>query len=151
VTEKDVKLDLIMSLHLKRLRAMLRAIPNPHKNGKMTRSLLFETSPGQKFAVDAEQLHTQPKLLEGVKSNSSLIIRAFDITAYVIFGLSVIFSVLYVWWLWMPGSMICAAMLYLVQRSAGSFAKQAAQNSNDAFLYLHSIGALWVVHAAGTA
>ena len=130
---------------------MLRAIPNPHKNGKITRSMLFEASPGQTFAVDAEHLRMKPQLLENVKTRSSWVIRGFDLTAYLIFGFSIILSALYVWWLWMPGSVICAAMRYLVQRSAGSFAKRAAQNSNDAFLYLHSIGALWVVHAASVA
>lgn len=130
---------------------MFRVIPNPHKNGKMTRTMLFEAGPGQTFAVDAEQLHSSPGLLDGVKRRASWIIRALDFTAYFILAMSLVMSVLVAWWLWIPGSVICSAILYIVQRSAGSFAKRAAMASNDAFLYLHSVGALWVVHSASMA
>lgn len=127
---------------------MLQAIPNPHRDGKMTRTVLFETGPGQTFAVDAEQLHTMPRLLEGVRTNASWIIRGLDCTAYIILASSIAMSFFVAWWLWIPGSFIYSAIRYVVQRSAGSFAKKAALKSNDAFLYLHSIGALWVVHPA---
>lgn len=131
--------------------SMFRVIPNPHKNGKMTRTMLFEAGPGQTFAVDAEHLHSSPRLLDGVRTRASWIIRGFDLVAYLILAASLVMSVLVAWWLWIPGSVICAAMLYIVQRSAGSFAREAAMKSNDAFLYLHSVGALWVVHSASTA
>ena len=130
---------------------MFRVIPNPHRNGKMTRTMLFEAGPGQMFAIDAEQLHASPKLLNAVKTRASWIIRGLDFTAYTILALSLVMSVLVAWWLWMPGCTICAAILYIVQRSAGSVARRAAMKSNDAFFYLHSVGALWVVHTAGMA
>lgn len=130
---------------------MLRAIPNPHRDGKMTRTLLFKAGPDQTFAVDAEQLHTKPILLEAVRAKASWIIRGLDFTAYIILAASFLMSFLVTWWLWIPGSIIYASIRYIVQRSAGSFAKRAALQSNDAFLYLHSIGALWIVHPAAMA
>ena len=126
-------------------------MPNPHNEGKLTRALTFEAGPGQTFAVDAEQLHTKPRLLDGLRAYSSWIILALDFAAYLILAASLVMSFAVAWWLWIPGTIICAALLQLVQRSAGSAAKQAALRSNNSFLYLHSIGALWVVHAAGTA
>jgi len=128
---------------------IFQTMPNPHNEGKLTRTLTFEAGPGQTFAVDAEQLHTKPRLLDGLRAYSSWIIHALDFAAYLILATSIVMSVAVSWWLWIPGLVICAAILQLVQRSAGSVAKQAALTSNNSFLYLHSIGALWVVHAAG--
>ena len=130
---------------------MFCVIPNPHKNGKLTRTMLFEAGPGQTFAVDAEQLRTTPKLLDGVKTRASWRIRSLDLIAYVILALSFVLSFLAAWWFFMLGCAICAAIRYIVQRSAGSVAKRAAMTSNAHFLYLHSIGALWIVHAASAA
>ena len=126
---------------------IFRTMPNPHNEGKLTRTLTFEAGPGQTFAVDAEQLHTKPGLLDGLRAHSSWIIHALDFVAYLILAASIVMSVTVSWWLWIPGTIICTAILQLVQRSAGSVAKQAALQSNNSFLYLHSIGALWVVHA----
>ena len=113
--------------------------------------MLFETGQGQTFAVDAEHLHSTPQLLDEVKTRASLIIRGLNLTANFILVMSFVLSVFAAWWLFMPGCAIYAAIRYIVQRSAGSVAKRAAMRSNAHFLYLHSIGALWIVHAASTA
>lgn len=128
---------------------IFHVIPNPHKDGKLARTVTFEAGPGQTFALDVEQLHTSPKLLDALKSYSSWIVRALDFAAYLILAASLVMSFTVAWWLWIPGVVICTAILQLVKRSTGTLAKRAALESNNAFLYLHSIGALWVVHAAG--
>ena len=125
-----------------------RVIPNPHKAGKLTRTMTFEAGPDQTIAIDAEQLHKTPKLLDALQARSSWIISSLDLVAYLILAGSLILSFTSVPWLWVPGIAICVAILQLVQRSAGSRAKRAAMQSNAAFFYLHSIGALWIVHAA---
>lgn len=130
---------------------LFQTIPNPHKDGKLTRTLTFEAGPGQRFAIDAEQLHTTPRLLDALHKKSSWVILGLDFTAYLIFAASLVMTFAVAGWLWIPGVIICATILYLVQRSAGSLAMESARKSNSALLYLHSIGALWVVHPAGHA
>lgn len=130
---------------------MLCVIPNPHKNGKLTRSMLFHANPAQTFAVDAEQLRSTPKLLDAVETRASLIIRTLDFSAYLILVMGVVMSFFAQWWLFLLGAATFAAIRYIVQRSAGSVAKRAAMKSNANFLYLHSIGALWIVHEASRA
>lgn len=130
---------------------LFQTIPNPHKDGKLTRSMLFEAGPGQMFAVDTEQLHMKPKLLNGLRARSSWIILGLDFIAYFIFAASLVMSFTVSWWLWAPGIIISALILRIVQRSAGSLAKISALNSKKALLYLHSVGALWVVHPASHA
>jgi len=130
---------------------LFRTIPNPHQAGKLTRTLTFEAGPGQVFAVDAEQLHMRPRLLDGLREKSSWVILALDFAAYFILAASLVMSFTVTWWLWIPGTIICTLILQIVQRSAGSLAKDSALKSSDALLYLHSIGALWVVHPASLA
>jgi len=130
---------------------LFRTIPNPHKDGKLTRTLTFEAGPGQIFAVDAEQLHTTPRLLDGLRAKSSWIILGLDFIAYLILAASLVMSFAVAWWLWIPGTIISTIILQIVRRSAGSLAKYSALKSNNALLYLHSIGALWIVHPASFA
>ena len=130
---------------------LFRTIPNPHKDGKLTRTLTFEAGPGQVFAVDTEHLHRSPRLLDALRAKFSWVIFALDFVAYLIIAAGFVLSFTSTWWLWMPSTIIGTLILQMVQRSAGSLAKQSALKSKKDFLYLHSIGALWVVHPASLA
>ncbi|MEE9380242.1 MAG: hypothetical protein V3V03_02445 [Hyphomonadaceae bacterium] len=123
----------------------LKIIPNPHAAGQPTLSLLFEASPGQTYAIDAEKLYRQPSLLNAVSERSALKIHALDMMAYLILILGVIGSFFVIWWLWLPCVSLCTAMLSVNRKSAGEMARSAAMNSSSAFLHLHTIGALWLV------
>ncbi len=125
----------------------MKILPNPHSDGRMTRSVLFEAAPGQTYAIDAERLYNEPHLLDALARRSRLKIRALDVVAYTILVLGVIGSFLGVWWLWAPGVALCAATLHVNRKSAGDMARIAAERSSEAFLYLHTIGALWLVRA----
>lgn len=128
-----------------------QTIPNPHKDGKLTRTLTFEAGPGQVFAVDTEHLHSSPRLLDNLQAKFSWIVLALDFVAYLIIAAGFVMSFTSAWWLWVPGTIIGTLILQMVQRSTGSLAKQSALRSKKDLLYLHSIGALWVVHPASWA
>jgi len=111
----------------------------------------FEAGPGQRFAIDAEQLHASPRLLDALRAKSSWVIFGLDFVAYLILAASLVMSFTVSPWLWIPGIIISTLIVQMVQRSAGSLAKISALQSKSHLLYLHSIGALWVVHPASHA
>ncbi len=123
----------------------LKTIPNPHAAGRPTLSLLFEATPGQTYAIDADRLYREPRLLDAVSRWSALKIRALDLIAYIVLMLGVVGSFFVIWWLWLPALALCAAMLSVNRKSAGDIAKNAALSSNEAFFHLHTIGALWLI------
>ncbi len=123
----------------------LPILPNPHSAGRLTRSILFQPSPGQTYAIDAERLYREPELLRTFDKWSDVKIRGLDLIAYALLILGVLGSFFAAWWLWAPGVAICALMLTVNRKSAGDMARSAALGSNEDFLYLHSIGALWLV------
>ena len=103
----------------------LKCAPNPHRAGRMTRALFIEQVPGQRFAIDAEELHKRPELL-----------NAFVLASFAV-----------VWWAFMPGLAICVLMLATNRKSAGEIARKAATRSVDDFRALHEMGCLWLVYA----
>ena len=125
----------------------LRCRPNPHFGGRMTRALTFESAPGQRFAIDAETLHKRPELLSAFGPWMYLRFRVLDACAYLIFLLSVLGSLQYNWWLFIPGLAACVLMLAANRKSAGAVARNAARRSADHFRRLHEIGCLWLVMA----
>jgi len=125
-----------------------RIRPNPHDNDRLTRTVMFEATPGQTYAIDAERLHKTPDLLNKLSKSAGWRVRAVDALAYVILVGSILLSFKMAWWLFLPGAALCALMLQMGRQSAGSIAKSAALQSNGAVFYLHSIGALWLVHSA---
>ncbi|MEO0981555.1 MAG: hypothetical protein AAFX03_02755 [Pseudomonadota bacterium] len=125
----------------------LKVSPNPHAGGRLTRTLQFEASPGQTYAIDAERLYREPHLLNYLEAKNKLRIRALDVAAYAILVFGVLGAFFLAWWLWVPGVALCALMLSVNRKSAGEIARTAALSSNSSFLYLHTIGALWLVRA----
>jgi len=126
-----------------------RIRPNPHDNDRLTRTVMFEAAPGQTYAIDAERLHKTPSLLNEVSKQAGLRVRAVDALAYLILIAGILLSFKAAWWLFLPGVVLCTLLLQIGRQSAGSIAKSAALQSNSAVFYLHSVGALWLVHSAG--
>lgn len=124
----------------------LKCQPNPHKGGRMTRALVYEQSPGQLFAIDAETLHKQPELLSDFGRYMYARFRILDAMAYLICLLGVLASIAYVWWMFIPGLAICALMLSVNRKTAGAIARSAARKSVDNFRKLHEMGCLWLVY-----
>ncbi|KCZ56290.1 hypothetical protein HY29_09575 [Hyphomonas beringensis] len=112
----------------------------------MTRALVYEQSPGQLFAIDAETLHKQPELLSDFGRYMYARFRILDAMAYLICLLGVLASIAYVWWMFIPGLAICALMLSVNRKTAGAIARSAARKSADNFRKLHEMGCLWLVY-----
>ena len=123
----------------------LRCEPNPHRGGRMTRALVYENVPGQRFAIDAEALHKQPELLKEFGRFMYVRFRVLDALAYLICLCGAIVSVFYLWWMFIPGLVICVLMLAVNRHAAGEIAHRAARRSADNFRKLHEMGCLWLV------
>lgn len=121
--------------------------PNPHDQGRMTRALVFENTPGTRFAIDAETLHRNPALLEPFGKGWHARLRVLDALAYLICLSGVIAAIVIGWWMAGAGLIICVMMLSANRTTAGRLAKSAAQRSSESFRKLHEMGCLWLVMA----
>ena len=65
--------------------------------------------------------------------------------AYAILIASVIAAFAIAWWIVIPGLVACVLMIAVNRKRAGEVAMRAARRSTEAFLYLHTIGVLWLV------
>ncbi|WP_340694002.1 hypothetical protein [Hyphomonas sp.] len=125
----------------------LKCAANPHRAGRMTRALFMEHVPGQRFAIDAEELHKRPELLNAFGRNMYVRFRVLDAFAYLICLIGVLATFAVVWWAFIPGLAICVLMLGANRKSAGEIARKAATRSVDDFRALHEMGCLWLVYA----
>ncbi|MEM5515631.1 hypothetical protein WNY37_01640 [Henriciella sp. AS95] len=123
----------------------LRTVPNPYDEGRPTRVVRFEQPDDQVYAIDAEQLHKNPKLLNQFSRLNEFKLRSLDFLAYAILVLFIIASLAVAWWLFIPGLTACALMVAINRKFAGETAARAARRSTQDFLYLHTIGVLWIV------
>lgn len=121
--------------------------PNPHDAGRMTRTLIFENTPGTRFAIDAETLHRHPELLKPFGRWLDVRLRLLDGLAYLACLVGVIAALVVGWWTAGVGLLICVLMLAANRKTAGRLARAAAQRSADSFRRLHEIGCLWLVMA----
>lgn len=128
---------------------LLKPIANPYENGHLTRSVLYRPNETQTYAIDAEQLHRNPRLLNAFGRGRALLIRALDVTAYLLGLGGVAASFFFAWWLFVPSLLASTAMLLANRKAAGTMARKAIAESNAHFFYLHSQRALWLVPQPG--
>lgn len=121
--------------------------PNPHDDGRMTRALIFENTPGTRFAIDAETLHRHPEMLKPFGRWLHIRLRILDGLAYLACLVGVIAALVVGWWMAGLGLVICVMMLAANRKTAGRLAKSAAQRSSESFRKLHEMGCLWLVMA----
>ncbi|MFN3313229.1 MAG: hypothetical protein ACK46Q_07165 [Hyphomonas sp.] len=121
--------------------------PNPHDAGRMTRALIFENTPGTRFAIDAEALHRRPELLKPFGRRLDLRLRVLDGLAYLSCLMGLIAALVVGWWMAGVGLVICVLMLAANRKTAGRLARSAAQRSSESFRKLHEMGCLWLVMA----
>ncbi|MBY9066215.1 hypothetical protein K1X12_04850 [Hyphomonas sp. WL0036] len=113
----------------------------------MTRALVFENTPGTRFAIDAETLHRNPELLKPFGRGWHVRLRVLDAIAYLACLAGVIAALVIGWWMAGVGLVICVMMLAANRKTAGRLAKSAAQRSSENFRQLHEMGCLWLVMA----
>ena len=123
----------------------LRTIANPFENGRRTLALLYRPAKGQTFAINAAQLHHNPKLLNAFGTWRGPLIRLLDGLAFCFLALGVFVAVKVAWWLFIPCFAANLAMLMVNRKTAARMARNAAQRSNENFLYLHRHEAIWLV------
>jgi len=123
----------------------LKTVFNPYQDGHPTRSVLYRPNETQTYAIDAEQLHKNPRLLNAFGWGRSLMIRAIDVSAYLIGLAGIGASFFLAPWAFLPAFTISAIVLTVNRRTAGIMARKAIAESNDHFLYLHDQQALWLV------
>ena len=121
--------------------------PNPHDAGRITRALVFENTPGTRFAIDAETLHRNPELLKPLGRWLHIRIRVLDAMAYLACLTGVITALVVGWWMAGFGLVICVMMLAANRKTAGRLARSAAQRSSESFRKLHEMVCLWLVMA----
>jgi hypothetical protein len=119
--------------------------PNPHDGGRMTRALVYETSPGTRFAIDAEALHRRPELLRPFGRWLPVRMRMLDALAYLACLAGVIAATQAGWWLAALGILACVVALAANRQAAGRLARASAARSTENFLRLHEMGCLWLV------
>lgn len=123
----------------------LKTVLNPYEDGLPTRSVIFRPNETQTYAINAEQLHKNPHMLNTFGRGHAVMIRLLDIMVYVIAAAGIAGSVLFAYWLFLPAFFAAAAMWLTNRKTAGAIARKAAADSNEHFLYLHSQKALWLV------
>ena len=124
---------------------LLKTVFNPYQDGHPTRSVLYRPNATQTYAIDAEQLHKNPGLLNAFGWGRSLVIRGLNIIAYLTAAAGIAASFFLAPWAFLPAIVASAIMLTFTRRTAGIMARKAAAESNEHFLYLHSQKALWLV------
>jgi len=100
--------------------------PNPHDEGRMTRALIFENTPGTRFAIDAETLHRNPDLLKPFGRWLHIRLRILDTMAYLACLGGVIAALVVGWWMAGLGLIICVLMLAANRNTAGRLAKSGS-------------------------
>ena len=123
----------------------LKTVLNPYQGGHPTRSVLYRPNETQTYAIDAEHLHKNPRMLNAFGRGRALMIRVVDVMAYLITIASIAGSFFFAPWLFLAGFVATAAILMVNRKLAGTMARKAAAQSNEHFLYLHSQQALWLV------
>ncbi len=123
----------------------LRTIANPFANGRGTPAVLYRPAKGQTFAIDAAELHRNPKLLNAFGTWRGPLIRSLDGLAFCFLALGIFVAVKFAWWLFIPCFVANLAMLMVNRNTAGRMARDAVQRSNQNFLYLHQHEAIWLV------
>lgn len=123
----------------------LKTIPNPYANGQRTLALLYKPREGQTFAIDAAELHRNPRLLNAFGTWRGPLIRALDVLAFGCLALGILGAVKVAWWLFLPCFAANLAMLVANRKTAGRMARNAARASNENFLYLHRHKTIWLV------
>ena len=123
----------------------LKTVLNPYQNDTPTRSVMFRPNETQTYAIDAEHLHKNPKMLNAFGKGRALFIRMLDLIAYLISVAGIAGSFFLAPWLFLPAFVASAAMLMTNRKTAGVMARKAAAKSNEHFLYLHSQQAIWLV------
>jgi hypothetical protein len=123
----------------------LQSLQNPHQDGRMTRAMVFPVGPGTRFAIDAETLHRQPKLLNRLEYGLEARIRWLDRLAYALFFAAVLAAIPLGWWLAGVGLLVSALLLRANRKVAARIAREAARRSTDHFCKLHEMGCLWLV------
>lgn len=119
--------------------------PNPHDAGRITRALIFEDTPGTRFAIDAEALHRNPELLKPFGRGWHVRLRVLDALAYLTCLGGVIAALIVGWWMAGVGLLICVMTLSANRKTAGRLARSAARRSPESFRQLHEMGCLWLV------
>jgi len=123
----------------------LKTVLNPYQDGHPTRSVMYRPNATQTYAIDAEQLHKKPYLLNEFGKGRSLMIRMLDICAYGLAAGGIAASFYLVWWMFLPALIASTAMVLANRKTAGMIARKAAANSTEHFLYLHDNKAIWLV------
>lgn len=123
----------------------LKTVVNPYENGLPARTLIYRPNETQTYAINAEQLHKNPQLLNTFGKGNAVAIRLLDIFAYAIALAGIAGSVFFAVWLFLPAFLASTAMWMTNRKTAGAIARKAAAESNEHFLYLHSEKALWLV------
>ncbi|MEE2878987.1 MAG: hypothetical protein VX593_08285 [Pseudomonadota bacterium] len=123
----------------------LRTAPNPHDDGRLARIVRFRQDEDRVFAIDADELHRNPRLLNSFSNHHEFTVRALDALAYAILIVAVIAALAIDWWIVIPGLAACVFMIAVNRKRTGEVAMRAARKSSEAFLYLHTIGVLWLV------
>jgi hypothetical protein len=129
----------------KEFAVFLTCQPNPHDGGRMTRALIYENTPGTRFAIDAEALHRQPELLKPFGRFLHIRMRVLDTLAYLACLLGVLAAFPVGWWTAGVGLVACVLTLAANRKTAGRLARGAAQRSTESFRQLHEMGCLWLV------
>ncbi len=111
----------------------------------MTRAMVFPVGAGARFAIDAETLHRQPKLLNRLEYGLEARIRWLDRLAYGLFCAAVLAAIPFGWWLACMGLLVTALLLRANRKVAARIAREAARRSADDFRKLHEMGCLWLV------
>ncbi|MBD3769269.1 MAG: hypothetical protein IE925_03915 [Rhodobacterales bacterium] len=124
----------------------LKCEPNPHQGGRMTRAVLFDYTPGQRYAIDAESLHKHPDLLNEFGAHNGLRFRTLDAVAYGLCFIGGVGTITVAWWMFFVGLAACVLMLAANRKSAGEAGRNAARRSTDNFRRLHELGCLWLVY-----
>ena len=123
----------------------LKPVPNPYENGLPTRAVLYRPNASQTYAIDAEALHKDPRLLAAFGWWKPLAIRALDAAAWLLILGGIIAAFWISLWLFVPCVIANVAMLLANRKAAGEMARSAASLSNAHFFYLHSNQKLWLI------
>lgn len=115
----------------------------------MTRAMIWESAPGQRFAIDAEILHKQPHLLNAFATHMDIRLRLIDGLAYLCVLLGFIAALKLEYWMFVAGLVACVLLLTFNRWSAGGLARRMAKASPIHFRTLHEMGCLWLVPYRG--
>ncbi len=109
----------------------------------LVRAYVFETGPGERYAMDSSTLHGDPGLLMPITPVFTTVIYVLEMLALCLIVAGVVAAFLVTPWLLVPGVAGGLLMRRINRRVVARMAETAVREHGSDFTYLYQSGLIW--------